>query len=218
MEVRAAAVRRTLRRRSRSHRQSHPSCYRDVRKPCGSRARQPSNQPRYLAYCLMKNDGVSVYTSSDFRVTGVLSLVAIHEQSRRQERTPGAAAGQRHRCLRILASGTTPGWARIWRAAWSRRCACVHASQRDQRLRAPTISTERLGRRSGRSGSVALPALGGAARSRESSWTFDTDFDHPMESVLMGHPERDMPFCIKRYRITADGRALYSMHGQPPDS
>ena len=26
---------------------------------------------------------------------------------------------------------------------------------------------------------------------------FDTDFDHPMESVLMGHPERDMPFCIR---------------------
>jgi hypothetical protein len=31
--------------------------------------------------------------------------------------------------------------------------------------------------------------------------SFDTDFDHPMESVLMGHPERDMPFCVKRYRI-----------------
>ena len=30
---------------------------------------------------------------------------------------------------------------------------------------------------------------------------FDTDYDHPMESVLMGHPERDMPFCVKDYRI-----------------
>jgi hypothetical protein len=26
---------------------------------------------------------------------------------------------------------------------------------------------------------------------------FDTDFDHPMESVLMGHPERVMPFCVR---------------------
>ena len=25
---------------------------------------------------------------------------------------------------------------------------------------------------------------------------FDTDFDHPMESVLLGHPERAMPFCV----------------------
>lgn len=26
---------------------------------------------------------------------------------------------------------------------------------------------------------------------------FDTDFDHPMESVLMGHPERVMPMCVR---------------------
>ncbi len=30
---------------------------------------------------------------------------------------------------------------------------------------------------------------------------FDTDFDHPMESVLMGHPERVVPFCVKHYRV-----------------
>lgn len=29
----------------------------------------------------------------------------------------------------------------------------------------------------------------------------DTDFDHPMESVLMGHPESAMPFCVQRWRI-----------------
>jgi FAD dependent oxidoreductase len=30
---------------------------------------------------------------------------------------------------------------------------------------------------------------------------FDIDYDHPLESVLMGHPERRMPFCVERYRI-----------------
>ncbi len=30
---------------------------------------------------------------------------------------------------------------------------------------------------------------------------FDPDYDHPMESVLMGHPERRMPFCVDRYRV-----------------
>lgn len=35
--------------------------------------------------------------------------------------------------------------------------------------------------------------------------SFDTDFDHPMESVLMHHPERVMPFCIRNYSI-CDGR------------
>src|SRR5690606_7269507 len=31
---------------------------------------------------------------------------------------------------------------------------------------------------------------------------FDTDFDHAMESVLMPHPERVMPICVRKYRIT----------------
>ena len=35
--------------------------------------------------------------------------------------------------------------------------------------------------------------------------SFDTDFDHPMESVLMGHPERVMPYCVRRFRII-DGK------------
>ncbi len=35
---------------------------------------------------------------------------------------------------------------------------------------------------------------------------FDTDTDHPLESVLMGHPERDCIFCVSSYRIL-DGEA-----------
>lgn len=34
---------------------------------------------------------------------------------------------------------------------------------------------------------------------------FDTDSDHPMESVLMHHPENRMPFCIRDYQLY-DGR------------
>jgi hypothetical protein len=33
---------------------------------------------------------------------------------------------------------------------------------------------------------------------------FDTDYDHPMESVLMGHPENVMPFCVQQYQIFDD--------------
>lgn len=40
---------------------------------------------------------------------------------------------------------------------------------------------------------------------------FDADWDHPMESVLMGHPEADMPFCVKRYRVLDDaGNIVHS--------
>lgn len=35
---------------------------------------------------------------------------------------------------------------------------------------------------------------------------FDTDFDHPMESVLMGHPERVMPFCVREVVVAVPAR------------
>jgi hypothetical protein len=39
--------------------------------------------------------------------------------------------------------------------------------------------------------------------------TFDTDYDHPMESVLLGHPERIMPGCITAFDVrSAEGRLL----------
>lgn len=42
--------------------------------------------------------------------------------------------------------------------------------------------------------------------------TFDTDFDHPMESVLMGHPERVMPGCATSLELrTAEGRSIASV-------
>jgi hypothetical protein len=43
---------------------------------------------------------------------------------------------------------------------------------------------------------------------REIIIKFDTDLDHPMESVLMGHPENVMPFCIRNYTIVKDGNEV----------
>jgi len=39
---------------------------------------------------------------------------------------------------------------------------------------------------------------------------FDTDYDHPMESVLMSHPESIMPFCVRDYQIKDEnGKLLF---------
>jgi hypothetical protein len=44
--------------------------------------------------------------------------------------------------------------------------------------------------------------------------SFDTDFDHPMESVLMTHPENTMPFCVRNYRLEDEhGNVLYTKEG-----
>jgi hypothetical protein len=37
---------------------------------------------------------------------------------------------------------------------------------------------------------------------------FDNDFDHPAESVLLGHPEREMPFCVRHFRVYNCGQTL----------
>ncbi len=39
--------------------------------------------------------------------------------------------------------------------------------------------------------------------------TWDTDWEHPMETVLWGHPETAMPFCVKYFRVRdGAGRVL----------
>jgi hypothetical protein len=43
---------------------------------------------------------------------------------------------------------------------------------------------------------------------------FDPDYDHPMESVLMGHPEERVPFVVRDYRIAdGAGRVLHKARG-----
>ncbi|SEW32582.1 FAD-dependent oxidoreductase [Chitinophaga arvensicola] len=45
-------------------------------------------------------------------------------------------------------------------------------------------------------------------------FSFDTDFDHPMESVLMQHPENVMPLCVRDYAIFDDkGNKVYEKKG-----
>ena len=44
--------------------------------------------------------------------------------------------------------------------------------------------------------------------------SFDTDFDHPMESVLMTHPENVMPLCVRNYTLEdAGGNVIYKKEG-----
>lgn len=40
---------------------------------------------------------------------------------------------------------------------------------------------------------------------------FDTDFDHPLESTLLGHPESEIPFCVRSFRIKDEsGNIIYA--------
>lgn len=162
---------------------------------------------RYVFVCLMKNPAVAVHTS-EWRITGLLSVSntqnpAVSNYGAQQpEHDIGVEAFEFWVPLRrpngqnlavqvdpplatFEAANVTNGWQRPTNGpnAW------VAALDDPQ----PTLTLtwekpQTIGR-------IEL--------------AFDTDFDHPMESALMGHPEAAMPFCVKRYRVLdAGGRVL----------
>jgi len=157
------------------------------------------DSPGYLFYTLLRNEDVSVQLS-EFRVTGVLSLSQSMNKAvakaAKQEPPPGSGidsfefwlpsrrpGGRNFACrieppLRVFcAPNVTNGIDRP-------------VTQPNAWVAAPDDRTPRLSLRWPEPRKIARIEL-----------CFDTDFDHPMESVLMGHPERDMPFCVKHYRI-----------------
>ena len=43
---------------------------------------------------------------------------------------------------------------------------------------------------------------------------FDTDFDHPMETSIWGHPQRVVPYVVRDYQVLDEhGQLLYEMQG-----
>lgn len=163
------------------------------------------DQPRYVFVCLKANDKVSVHLS-DQRLTGVLSLSQKHNRavakSPQQDAPPDSGIdsfefwlperrpGGKNFALTIEpplevfgAANLTNGIARptnqpnAWVAAFEDEQPCLRLTW----ARPQTIARVEL--------------------------MFDTDYDHPMESVLMGHPERVMPFCIPNV-VVLDGRIV----------
>ncbi|GAB2556908.1 FAD-dependent oxidoreductase [Spirosoma aerophilum] len=64
---------------------------------------------------------------------------------------------------------------------------------------------------------------------REVVLSFDSDFDHPLESVLMTHPETTIPFCVRDvvvcndqqqrvYELVNNHQSRHTIHFEPPIS
>jgi hypothetical protein len=162
----------------------------------------------YIAYCLMPNAAVRVHTS-EFRVTGVLSLSQSMNQAvakgARQEPPKGSGIDafefwlpSRRPGGRNLAVTLDPPLD-VFGPENAGNGVARPTTQPNAWVAAPADPSPRL--------TVRWDA---PRAIRRIELSFDTDFDHPMESVLMGHPEREMPFCVKRYRILDDaGRELF---------
>lgn len=154
---------------------------------------------RYVFACLRQNPHVSVQTT-EARVTGLLSVAWHHAQRPPEdigveafdcwcpERRPGG---------HNFALSCDPPLD-VWQAqsvldGLQRPTDTPHAWVAAPADPAPTLSVN-----------WASPQTIGRVE-----LTWDTDWEHPMETVLWGHPETAMPFCVRHFRVLdAAGRVL----------
>ena len=179
------------------------------KQPVALRFEATIEAPCYAFFCLMANPQVAVHLANE-RITGVLAVS--HKanyavaKSARQEPPPGSGLesfefwppqrrpGGKNFALRLAPPLAAFGPANLINgvARPARQANAWVAALDDAR---PSVildweEPQKIGR-------IEL--------------VFDTDYDHPMESVLMGHPENVMPFCVREFELRDDaGNALAS--------
>ncbi len=149
------------------------------------------DEPRYVFFCLMANDHVRVHTSNR-RVTGLVSV--FHRDTQELDEAIGRPrvefwcperrpAG--HNLAVAIQPAPRPYTADNISNGYPRPTAHPNAWVADPGDPTPTLHLR----------------WSEPQRIRRLDLSFDTDFDHAMESVLWSHPEDAMPFCVKHYRI-----------------
>ncbi len=157
------------------------------------------DQPRYVFVCIMPDRNVSVRTSQ-CRVTGILAVTTRydppHVTAGRQEPKKDIGADvfefwhpQRRPGGHNLAMTITPPLD-VFRPENVRNGLARPTAQPNAWVADPAHPNPSLRLRWPEPRTIRRIVLG-----------FDTDFDHPMESVQHGHPEDVIPFCVREYRI-----------------
>jgi hypothetical protein len=157
------------------------------------------DRAQYVFVCLMPNENVSVGLS-DLRVTGVLSVAngmnKAVAKSARQEAAPGSGID------------SFDFWLPTRRPEGKNLAVCF-----DQSLcsyspdflkncyERPFIQTNAWVADADDPAPMVTCRWESPQSIRRISLSFDSDFDHPMESTQMGHPESVVPFCIKHFRV-----------------
>jgi FAD dependent oxidoreductase len=161
---------------------------------------------RYVSYCLLANPLVTVRTSAQ-RVTGVLSLSHSQNAAVAKSATQHAPDGSGIDTFEFWLPARRPGGKnlalRIDPPLHLFRAANVANGEAR-----PTVRPNAWVAAEEDASPSLLLRWDGPKRIGKIEITFDSDYDHPLESVLMGHPERELPFCVKRYRISSDNGEL----------
>jgi hypothetical protein len=162
--------------------------------------------PQYLSFCLLQNEDVAVHLS-DVRLTGVLSLS--------QSMNKAVAKGLRQEPPEGSGIDSFEFWIPSRRPGGKNMALNIEPPLRTfcgpnviNGIARPTLQPNAwVASLDDRTPRLTLQWREPLSV-RRIELSFDTDFDHPMESVLMGQPERDMPFCVRSYRILDSGGAV----------
>ncbi len=207
MEIRAAEKRENYTPEVVLHRQSVALAAGD-RQPVCLQGSGTLEAPCYLSFCLRSNPQVAVHLS-EARRTGILSLSLSVNKAVASSTRQQPPAGSGIDSFEFWLPGRRPGGKSLALSV-DPPLAVFDESQVTNGLARPVLQTNawvadpqdpapRLTLRWAEPQTIGRVELG-----------FDTDFDHPLESVLLGHPEREIPFCVKRYRLLdAKGEELF---------
>jgi hypothetical protein len=164
--------------------------------------------PRYAFVCLMKNEAVSV-ALSDQRITGVLSVCHNGNKSvaKSSRQTPPPDTG----------IDTFDFWTPLRRpdgknlaVKFDQPLDFFHDANLANGIARPTNQPNAWVASFDDVNPTLTIRWPSPQHLSRIELCFDTDFDHPMESVLLGHPERVMPFCVRQFEIRdARGDLIY---------
>jgi hypothetical protein len=163
---------------------------------------------RYVSYCLLRNPEISVHLS-EARVTAVLSLAQSMNKAvakgARQEPPPDSGIDS----FEFWLPARRPGGKNL-AIAVDPPLRVYDAANVVNGFARPTVQPNAWVSASDDPRPTLRLSWDAPVRISRIELAFDTDFDHPMESVLLGHPERHMPFCVKHYRILdASGTVVF---------
>lgn len=158
-------------------------------------------EPCYAFFCLLRNEQVAVHLS-DQRLTGVLAVCQSGNKAVAKSATQSPPPG--------IGIDTFEFWLPRRRPAGKNLAvriepplACFGAANLANGISRPTNGPNAWVAEVGHERPVVRLAWPEPRTISVIELDFDTDFDHPMESVLMGHPERVMPFCVNEVQVSA---------------
>jgi len=169
------------------------------------------DETRYAFVCLMQNEALAVHLS-DQRLTGILSLCQAGHKAVAKSAVQSPPPGIGVDTFEFWIPRRRPD-GRNFALAITPPLAAFDAANLTNGISRPTRATNAWAAAFGEQSATVRLAWDTPRTIATIELDFDSDLDHPMESVLMGHPERDMPFCARNVKITSGNKTLAEITG-----